>query len=416
MVGEVLRVSSTLVYATVASMILEMSVPLLLAWVLTAERPWARALLAAGLIATLAAQVLTLTRGGLIALLAALGLMAAWATRQRRQNLVVGSLSTAGVLLALGAAVLVWNPATRYRLASETEAMWYQAAYQAPDRLSAGAGEPLSVSVTLLNTGVRTWQAGGSHPFQLSYHLARSDGSGGEFNGPRFSLPHDVPPGASVEVQAGLTAPAAAGEYILEWDMLQEDVTWFSWQGTAPVQTRLTVMGTAAAGARPPAPYESVRLSPDPTLPEGQGRLWLWRVAAGMFLKRPLLGVGPDNFRWLHTAYAGVEQGDTRIHANNLYIEWLVDTGILGFAAFLWLMGQVVRAAWRALDRGGPQGTGIWRLALAGSLAAWFVHGFLDYFYEFTPTYLAFSVLCGLALAASPLSPRKGNPCASDTT
>ncbi len=43
----------------------------------------------------------------------------------------------------------------------------------------------------------------------------------------------------------------------------------------------------------------------------------------------------------------------------------------------------------------------MWRVALAASLTAWFLHGLFDYFYEPLPTNLAFWLVAGLALAAA---------------
>ena len=414
-VGDVLRVSSTLGYATIASMVLELTVPLTLAWVLTSERRWFQVLLGLGLGAMLAAQALTLTRGGFISLLAALGCMAAWAAWSHRRVLLLGSLVTAGLLLALWGATLIWNPVARYRLVSETERLWYQAAYEAPSQLAVDAGERVLLPVTVTNTGVRTWEASGDHAFRLGFHLAGPDGSMIQFEGERVDLPRDLPAGDKVVVWAPVTAPEAGGEYVLEWDMVQEGVTWFAWQGAAPERTRLTVTGTAAQSAVPPDPSPS-----PPTIalePEDQGRLWLWQLAAGMVAERPLLGVGPDNFRWLHGTHAGLEQSDTRVHANNLYIEWLVDTGLVGFAAFLWLTWTLGRAAYASLvDDKGAEVDPVWQVAVVASLVAWFTHGALDFFYEFTPTYVAFALLCGLALSSSSFANREGRQCASDST
>jgi len=406
-VGELLRVSSTLSYATIASMVLEMTCPLLLAWVLTARRRPVRLLLACGLLATLTAQLLTLTRGGVIALWAAFGLMAAWAAWQRRRYVLLGALAAAGALLAVVVAVLVLIPATRYRLASESVEAWYSATYNTPAQLEARAGETVSVPLTLANAGVRTWETGGSNPYMLSYHLVRPDGAPVELEGQRIPLPHDVLPGATVEVLAPLAVPESPGEYVIEWDMLQEDVTWFSDRDSPPGLTRLTVYEGLAPDTRQPSPADS---SPAPgyaSSVDARSRFSLWRVGWSMFLERSILGVGPDNYRWLHGAYSGTPGKGTRVHANNLYVEWLADTGALGFAAFLWLTWQLIRHAYGLLRGSREPGWIAWRLALLGGLAAWYIHGVFDCFYEFTPTYVALAFLCGLALA-SPSAGQEG--------
>ncbi len=123
-----------------------------------------------------------------------------------------------------------------------------------------------------------------------------------------------------------------------------------------------------------------------------------------MALARPLLGVGPDNFRLVYGDYAGVAVWDSTVHANNLYLEWLADTGLVGFAIFLWLNAALVAGAYRRLGRGNPDGPAaaygvVWQLSLLAALTAWYVHGMLDSFYEFTPTFVAFWLIAGLALS-----------------
>jgi hypothetical protein len=352
------------------------------------------------LLAGLSALALTLTRAGVLALLSALGLMAALAWRWRWRRLLVGSLLTAGGLLALVGMILVYNPTAGLRLRTETEQSWYQAAYQAPARLSAPASGLVSASVRVANTGVREWEAGGPTPFQLSYHLLREDGRQLQYDGPRSPLPRLVQPGERVEVEAIVQAPTRPGEYILEWDMVQEGVAWFSWKGAAPARTRLTVIAgdapTEPAPAPTPAPGQIVRIPPP-------GRLDLWRAALRMAAARPLLGVGPDNFRLVYGLYAGLKTWDPNIHANNLYLEWLAGTGGLGLLAFVWLNGLILWRAWQGLrpQPGRSRQAVIWRLAVFAGLMAWFVHGLLDSFYEFTPTYTAFWLLAALGLAAS---------------
>lgn len=403
--GDILRVSSTLVYATVASMVLELAVPLLLGWTLTARRRWARLVLAAGLLVTLIAQVLTLTRGGVLALLAALALMIAWAARHRQRALLLGTLATMAALLVVVAVLLIRNPLARLRVVSEAQRRWYHATYTAPLQLSAQAGATITVPLTLRNSGSQTWLATASGPFRVGYHLTRPDGSPVSFNGRRTPLPRDVPPGSSVDVAALLTAPPTEGEYIVAWDMVQEGVTWFQWNGTPPAVTQLTVTAAGSA-AQPSAPVDPASMLLTATAGEQLDRLRLWQIGAEMVQDRPLLGVGPDNFRWRYGAFAGLDRWNTDIHANNMYIEWWVGTGLVGLAAFLWWTWRLARTVCRRLQRSAvgrghearPEAV-VWRLALAGSLFAWFSHGLVDSFYEFTPTYVAFWLIAGLAVA-----------------
>jgi O-antigen ligase len=123
-----------------------------------------------------------------------------------------------------------------------------------------------------------------------------------------------------------------------------------------------------------------------------------------MARNRPLVGIGPDNFRWVYGDFAGLSQWDTGSHANSLYFEWLADTGVLGLGLFLWFAWRLLRGSMEGLLRPPARVRSdtwwVWRLALAGSLVAWFLHGLADYFYEPLPTNLAFWLVAAVALAA----------------
>jgi hypothetical protein len=408
-VGDLLRISSTLGYATVAAMVLELTLPLLLAWLVTARRTWQRVALALALVAQLAVLVLTLTRGGMIALGAGLFVLAALAWRRGLRRAAVGSVASAALLAALVGVLVVVNPLASLRFKSESEAGWYQATYRVPAQVDARAGAWLEVPVEVANAGVRAWDNGGDQPFALSYHLRRPGGAMVAFDGVRTPLPGRVAPGDAVSLEARVRAPQAAGEYVLEWDMVHEDVTWFSAKGATVARTQLAV---AAAGAAetiaPEAEKPAVALRVPPA-----GRLQLWRAALRIVQARPVLGVGPDSFRLVYGDYAGVTAWNTAVHANNLYLEWLAGTGSVGFVLFLWLNIALVVGAYRTLGHGSHSGSvvqDIHRLALLASLTAWYVHGLLDSFYEFTPTFVAFWLIAGLALACPGPAPSPDSP------
>src|SRR5262249_22613447 len=106
--------------------------------------------------------------------------------------------------------------------------------------------------------------------------------------------------------------------------------------------------------------------------------------------------VGPDNFRWLFSAYSGVAADNLGIHAHNQYLEALADTGLLGLLALVALLAAVLAALWRGL--GDDVSTWLWRSALLASLCAWLGHGVLDAFGRFWPTSVAFWLIVGLAI------------------
>ena len=140
----------------------------------------------------------------------------------------------------------------RLHLTSENVDSWYRADYSPPASISAIPGQTASVDVRLHNTGDRTWDASGPHPFALSYHLEDASGNPVTYDGLRTPLPVDVAPGTAVDLQAQILAPRSQGTYVVEWDGVQEAVTWFSWTGTPVARTSLNVSGPAASQSAVP--------------------------------------------------------------------------------------------------------------------------------------------------------------------
>lgn len=109
-----------------------------------------------------------------------------------------------------------------------------------PPRMLAGA--TAAVAVTVRNKGRATWSPRSS--FLLGYRWYRQDGTevlqagGGQ---QRAELPTEIPFGQSVMIVARITAPPSRGTYTLQWDMVQEGVTWFSSQGSPALDVAVTV-------------------------------------------------------------------------------------------------------------------------------------------------------------------------------
>ncbi len=170
---------------------------------------------------------------------------------------------------------------------------------------------------------------------------------------------------------------------------MQEDRLWFNTEpdAPAPALTRAVVSATAISAARPlqtfPLPKRTVR----------PGRLTLWRTAARMFAAHPLFGVGPDNFRLQYGDVAGLPDADPRTHSNSMYVEMFVGGGIVGGAAFLWLMWKAAGLSADTVRRS----ANVSGLGVAAAVAAVLIHGFVDSFFSFTPAYVVIAFTLGLA-------------------
>lgn len=104
-----------------------------------------------------------------------------------------------------------------------------------PDSLK--PGEAATVAVTLQNISTTTWPASGQgemYVVRLSHRWLRASGElVADFGDRRAELPGPVAPGGSVTVDAALVAPAAPGNYVVQFDLVHEGVAWFSERGAA---------------------------------------------------------------------------------------------------------------------------------------------------------------------------------------
>lgn len=347
-------------------------------------RPWTRVVFVAGLTLGLA---FTYSRGGWLAgLVALVGL--AWFERGRdRVAPKLAYLAVLGLLVGR-------EEIAQIRFGGENANDFYAAAYEAPARHELRPSESTIVPVRVTNAGRRPWRH--SEEIHLSYHLYEHAGRP-LVDGPRTDLPRDVPPGDSVTLDAVLRAPAKPGEYLLMWDMVHEETTWFSGQGVKPGTARLTVSGgpdAASPPSSPPSKKAAMAAIPD-TLAWRPSRLDLWTIAIRMWAENPFFGAGPDNFRWTYGTMAGKAVFDTRVFANNMFLEFAATLGALGLAAF---GAGVAFALWTGARL--AEASDVARVALL-ILVAMLVHGLADYVLAFTGHYLVFGLVVG-ALSRSP--------------
>lgn len=390
-IAEVRRLSSALSHPNIAASVLALTLPLLVAAMLSTTGR--TRLVMAGLLAVqLAALSLTFSRAGAAAAVVALAVIAWVAFRRgaRRLAVPVGIVAaTAPLGLALAAFMA---PQVERRLVAELEQADYRASYAAPSTVAAAPDQVLEVAVTVTNHGTSQWSAFDASRVALGYHLLRLDGTPLEFDSPATLLPADVPPRGSLEIVTRLRAPSAAGIYVVEWDALREGVAWFSWRGSPTTPTHLLVHADAPS---PPLAVEDR----DVVLPH-PSRIQYWQAAVDMLRDHPLFGVGPDNFRLRFVEYSGSDESHSGTHAHSFYLESLANSGLLGFAGLCVLLGAVLRLGVHRLTASADW---LWRSALLASLTAWLVHGVLDDFERFLPTHLLYWIVLALLVRGAVL-------------
>lgn len=101
------------------------------------------------------------------------------------------------------------------------------------------------VTVTFTNNGSMTWLAAGANRVILSYHWRRGacpGTSSAVWSGQQGALAIDVATGeTATDVPLSVKAPSSAGTYCLQYDLLENGVTWFSWMGSPMLNTTVTV-------------------------------------------------------------------------------------------------------------------------------------------------------------------------------
>jgi hypothetical protein len=396
LVGGELRVSASFQYATIASMYFEMVAPVAVAIAATSRRPTARAAALAVAAICSALVVLTLTRTGIVAVATALGLMLLLSFVRPASRPLRWPAIFALLVLSFTLAVALNSPAVATRMTTENDVEWYDATYVAPQAITLHAGEQSTVSVEVRNTGRVTWTADGERSFALGYRWLHVDEEKvySELSG-EVSFPHDIPPGESVRVEATIRPGVEPAEYRLVWDVLQRNILWFSYRSVPAAVTLVQVVPSPmATNAEPPAlSYSPVVLPPvlPPTVPRGE----LWRAAVAMIAERPILGSGPDSFRHIYGRHLDLDRWDERVHANNLYLELLADLGLAGSISFGLLMVAVLLPSLRRLRSPIEGPIQVWTIGVMASVLAFFAHGLLDYFLQFTSLYLLFWMLLG---------------------
>ena len=399
LVGSFIRAGGTFQYANIGAMYWEAVMPMALGlgcWsALRGGRARWRWAGASAALTMAAAVVSSASRAGL--LVAGLVLSAFTLIGWRSLRPLTGPAAAGLIGLATFTLVsLAVGPVLALRLRSRDAATWYRAEYiSLSSSPQVEARQVMTVSLTVRNNGLLTWPAVGNQAVLLSYHWQDSASDRTViFEGWRTPLPAEVTPGAEVTLAAFVLAPTEPGRYLLQWDMVQESVLWFSALGgqTGDMEVRVTPASTRSVEPAPP-PVPRWIIQPQPA------RRDLWLAGLRMWRERPVLGHGPDSFRHMYGSYLGLAQYDNRVHANSLYVETLATLGLAGAAALIALAGTLTRAVrrgWRAARGASSVTERILALGLLAGLIAYFVHGLADYFFEFTPTYGLFWLTAGM--------------------
>lgn len=109
-------------------------------------------------------------------------------------------------------------------------------------------------------------------------------------------------------------------------------------------------------------------------------RINVWEGVKAMIRARPLIGIGPGNEAFNQIYPYFMRPRFTALSAYSIYLEILVETGIVGFTAMVWLLllifvkaGQIIAQA-----RQSQAPAGIWIMGALAAIAGLLVHGIVD--------------------------------------
>ncbi len=98
-------------------------------------------------------------------------------------------------------------------------------------------GQRIDVQVAFKNVGDAEWPATGRgdlYVVRLSQRWLKASGElVADYGALRVELPGPVPAGQSAKLMAALVAPSTPGDYVVQFDLVHEGVTWFADRGAA---------------------------------------------------------------------------------------------------------------------------------------------------------------------------------------
>jgi SAM-dependent methyltransferase len=104
------------------------------------------------------------------------------------------------------------------------------------------AGAEVLVELTVHNLSWREWRSEDStHPVMLSYHWADGGGRSLVYDGVRTPLRRPIPPGGECRTTLRVLTPPSAGSHVLEIDLVEERVSWFSAAGVPPLRVPVRI-------------------------------------------------------------------------------------------------------------------------------------------------------------------------------
>jgi O-antigen ligase len=133
------------------------------------------------------------------------------------------------------------------------------------------------------------------------------------------------------------------------------------------------------------------------------GRLPIWRATWNMFADRPLFGHGWGTFVDIHASYKPAPTGLYSPHAHNEYLQVAGESGIIGLAIVLLLVGSFLYGLRGKLTAPGNEADQPIRVGLAIAILSVFIHSVTDFGLRIPGVGLTFAYVLALYCSTAPI-------------
>ncbi len=155
------------------------------------------------------------------------------------------------------------------------------------------------------------------------------------------------------------------------------------WLGFVPFQTEVKTLGN---------------LLQDSNV---QGRIQIWRDTWRMFKDFPIFGTGLGTFPHIYPKYKTILRQATVLYPESDFLPILVETGLVGFGAFIGLFVIFFRALWVRWKRHESYAAGVnpkVMMGLAAGIVALLIHGIGDFNLHIPANALQFALVMALIM------------------
>lgn len=144
--------------------------------------------------------------------------------------------------------------------------------------------------------------------------------------------------------------------------------------------------------------WSDIKTSLSPANRNVKMRWLVWKASLGLIAENPVMGIGIGNYDEVFPLFRDPEEwaftGQTT-HANwahNSFIHFGSEVGLVGFLAFLWLLGTCIKTGWRRLE--GP--TGLIHWAIAAAIGGMFINSLVGTNFNLPANLLLLGIYMGL--------------------